>query len=399
METKLIITPDDSMWWILRPEFTAFVDKIVMSPEQFKGEKNNKNRSGYHKTTWDRLEVLMDNNLIEIKDLNIDEEKINDETSTIIHSIFHSERIHPSILEDTIFAYEYWIEFNQQKLDLVPEDQDYHRDILKSMPLWKDDLKLLKSKGNEAFLQRPEIIKYGTTNIIKKVLSLKHLNESNQECPLTGLKEYEPFLKYIELNLDAPLLTERTAFTYKNQIPSNFIGGSVHLPVEPEYDFMRFKLSKLKFNELLKSTFSNYKDARKKANDLLNRSEEIAFNLSEGKLKQKVTDDFLNINKELLKNHRSIRKNSKYLSYCFFGLSLIPIPPIAALFGLLGLSSKKISEYVDSAQLYMKGITPNGLSTYYSFNESLMDISKLDKFPDVQKENKSFKYDKEKFWR
>lgn len=399
METKLIITPDDTMWWILRPEFTAFVDKIIMSPEQYEEEENNKNRSGYHKTTWNRLEVLIDNNLIEIKELNIDNEKIEKETSSIIKSIFNSDNIHPAILADTIFAYEYWIDFNQQKLDLVPEDQDYHNDILKSMPLWKDDLNLLKNKGVEAFKLRPDIIKYGTTNIIKKVLSLKYLNETHQECPLTGLKEYEPFLKYIELNLDAPLLTERTAFTYKNRIPSNFIGGSVHLPIEPEYDFMKFKLSKLKFSELIKTTFANYKSARKKANELFNRSEEIAFGLTEGKMKQKVTDDFLKINNELLNDHRNIRKNSKYLSYCFFGLSLIPIPPIAALFGLLGLGSKRIYEYVDSAQLYMKGITPNGLSTYYSFNESLMDISKLDKFPEVQKENKTFRYDKENFWR
>ncbi len=35
METKLIITPDDSMWWILRPEFVTFIDKIIISKEQF----------------------------------------------------------------------------------------------------------------------------------------------------------------------------------------------------------------------------------------------------------------------------------------------------------------------------------------------------------------------------
>ncbi len=399
METKLIITPDDSMWWILRPEFTAFVDKIIMSPEQYEVEKKSKDKSGYHRTTWERLEVLIDNDLIEFKNLAIDDNKIQNETSSIIKTIFGENNIHPCILQDTIFAYDYWIEFNQQKLDLVPDDQDYHNDILSSMPKWKDDLLLLKSKGIEAFTIKPEIVKYTISNIISKVVLLKHLNERHGECPLTGLKEYEPFLKYIELNLDAPLLTERTAFTYKNKIPSRFLGGAVHLPVEPEYDFMKFKLSKLKFDQCLKSIFSNYKSARKKANELLKRSEEIAFNLAEGKMKQKVSNDFVNINQELLTNHRNIREKSKYLSYCFFGLSLIPIPPIAAFFGVLGLSSKKISEFIDSAQLHMKGITPNGLSTYYSFNESLMNVSKLDKFPDIQKSNKSFKYDKENFWR
>ena len=399
METKLIITPDDSMWWILRPEFTAFVDKIIMSPEQFNEEKNSKGRSGYHKITWDRLEVLLDNNFIEIKELNINENKLNKDTSDIINSIINADKIHHSIIEDTIFAYQYWIDFNNQKLELVPEDQEYHNEILKSMPIWENDLELIISKGEEAFTLRPEILKYTLTNIIKKVITIKYLNEMHQECPLTALKEYEPFLKYLELNLDAPLLTERTAFTYQEAIPSNFIHGSVHLPIEPEYDFMRFKLSKLRFNDLLKATFSNYKKSRIKVNELMNRSEEVAFNLSEGKIHQKVTNEFININTELLKSHHKIRKRSKYLSNCFFGLSLIPIPPIAALFGYLGLKSKKISEYVDSAQLYMKGITPNGLSTYYSFNESLMDVSKLDKFPEVNEENKSFKYENERFWR
>lgn len=399
MATKLIMTPDDSMWWILRPEFTAFVDKVILSSEQIEEEKRNKDKSGYHKVTWERLEVMMDNNLIEIQDFHIDYMSIDADTSTILTNILSADLIHPSLLKDTIFAYEYWIDFNNQKLDLVPADQEYHKDILKSMPLWLEDLKLLKERGDEAFYLKPEIITYTLTNIIKKVLILKFLNETYKQCPLTGLKEYEPFLKYIELNLDTPLLTERTAFTYKNKIPSKFTSGAVHLPVEPEYDFMKFKLSKLRFKDLLNTIGSNYKEARIKVNDLIKRSEEVAFNLSEGKINQKVTQDFVNINRELLKNHRITRERSKYLSYCFFGLSLIPIPPISALFGVLGLSSAKLSEYVESAQLFMKGITPKGLSAYYSFNESLMDVSKLDKFPDVQKENNSFRYDKESFWR
>jgi len=399
MKTKLIITPDDSMWWILRPEFVAFIDKIIMSKAQYEEEKKCQYKSGYHKTTWERLEVLIENGLIEIKDINFNKDKIDEEANAIINRILSPSQTHSSIVDDMIFAYKYWIDFNKQKIALVPGDQQYSKEILKSMPKWNEDLMLLQTKKEEAFTIRPEISKYTVSNIIKKVITIRFLNDTYHECPLTALKEYEPFLKYIELDLNAPLLTERTAFTYQNKIPSKFLNGSVHLPVEPEYNFMRFKLSKLKFSELIKNTFSNYKNARIKVNDLLNRSEEVAFNLSEGKIVQKVTNDFININNELLNSHKTIRKRSNYLSYCFFGLSLIPFPPIAALFGYLGVKSKKISEFIDSAQLYLKGITPEGLSTYYSFNESLMDVTKLAKFPEIQSENSQYKFDAENFWR
>ncbi len=399
MGSNLIITPDDSMWWILRPEFTVFVDKIYMSKDQYLKEEQSKNRSGYHKVTWDRLQVLIDNDLIEIKDLKIDEKVIENEAKNVISKISKKKQEHPELLNDMIFAYEYWIEFNKMKLDLVPEDQEYHSDILKNMPLWKEDLDVLKKKGNEAFYIKEEIIKYATTNIIEKVLTLKHLNKAYGSCPLTALKEYEPFLKYVELELDAPLITDRTSFTYQNRMPSKFNNGSVHLPIEPEYDFMRFNLSKVKFKNVYKGVFNNYKKYRTRVKDLMKYSEEVAFNLSDGKIDKKVTNDFISINHDLLKSHRQIRKNSKYLAYCFFGLSLIPIPAVAALFSFLGLKSEKISEYVDSAKMHLKGISPDGLSAYYAFNESLMDISKLDKFPGVQKENSKFKYGKEKFWR
>ncbi|WP_422105071.1 hypothetical protein [Winogradskyella sp.] len=399
MGSNLIIAPDDSMWWILRPEFTVFTEKIYMSKKQYHKEEESKDRSGYHKVTWDRLQVLLDNNLVEIKDFKLNENQIDKETDLILAKIIKKKEVHPSLLNDMIFAYNYWIEFNNMKLDLVPEDQDYHADILKNMPLWKDDLDILKRKGNEAFYLKEAIIKYATRNIIKKVLTLKHLNKEYNSCPLTALKEYEPFLKYIELDLDAPLITERTAFTYKNKIPSKFINGSIHLPLEPEYDFMRFNLSKIKFNNVYKSIFHNYKQYRLRVKELMKYSEEVAFNLSEGKLKKKVTDDFLSINRELLNNHRDIRRNSNYLAYSFFGLSLIPVPALAALFGFLGLQSTKVSEFLDSAKMYLKGISNDGLAAYYAFNETLMDTKRLEKFPDIQKENSKFGYGKEKFWR
>lgn len=398
METKLIITPDDSMWWILRPEFVTFIDKIIISKEQFEEEERSKNKSGYHKVTWDRLNVLLDNNILEIKDIKIDNDKLNSLTNTTIKNIFNKNNPKLSVVADTIFAYEYWIDFNKQKLDLVPNDQDYHTDISQSMPTWLNDMELLKKEGLKAFKIKPGIKEFTLKNIIKKVHQIKIINETYNECPLTALKEYEPFLKYIDSNINSPFITERTAFTYKNKIPSK-LDGSVHLPIEPEYDFMRFNLSKIKFQNILKTLIDNYKEARNKIKELQKHSEEISFGLSQGKFNHKVTEDFININRYLLDNHRKVRSHSKYLSYCFFGLSLIPIPPVTALFGFLGLKSKKIAEYFESASFYFKGISPKGLSTYYSFNESLMDISKLNKFPDVQKDNNDFLYDKEKFWR
>lgn len=66
------------MWWILRPEFIAFVDKIIISPEQLEEERNSQTKSGYHKITWDRLEVLLDNDLIAPLDFELDNSAIEE---------------------------------------------------------------------------------------------------------------------------------------------------------------------------------------------------------------------------------------------------------------------------------------------------------------------------------
>lgn len=398
MATKLVIVPEDSMWWLLRPEFVTFIDKVIISKEQYQIEEQSKEISGYHKVTWDRLNVLLDNNILEIREIILNKKKIEQETNKLLTDVFDNTEQYPSLVDDMIFSYNYWINYNKQKIDLVPNDQEYHKSIIEAMPLWEKDLELLKNEGYNAFNKSKGIKEYTLKNIIKKVLQMKEINESFKECPLTALREYEPFLKFIKSEFNAPIITEKTLYTYNNKIPSK-LNGSVHLPIEPNYEFMRFKLSKLKFQDILKSLINNYKKSREKVKTLQKISEEITYGLSIGKFNQKVTQDFLNINTELLNNQRKVQTHSKYLSYSFFGLSLIPNPLTAGLFGFLGLNAKKIAEFFETARFSFKGITPNGLSAYYSFNESLMDISKLNKFPDIQKENSTIISSKQKFWR
>ena len=93
------------------------------------------------------------------------------------------------------------------------------------------------------------------------------------------------------------------------------------------------------------------------------------------------------------------KTRSEYLSYSFFGLSLIPIPELSILFGALGLGSSKLGEHIESSQYYLKGLSTKGLSAYYSFLESMVDVSKLEKFPDIQNDNNNIIAPDKPFWR
>ena len=60
METLLVIPPGDAKWWLLRPEFFAFIDKIQIDPKDYAKTKSERKDSGYNKVIWDRLSVLID---------------------------------------------------------------------------------------------------------------------------------------------------------------------------------------------------------------------------------------------------------------------------------------------------------------------------------------------------
>jgi hypothetical protein len=85
----------------------------------------------------------------------------------------------------------------------------------------------------------------------------------------------------------------------------------------------------------------------------------------------------------------------------FSGLSMLPVPFVSQLLNLLGMGSGKISEIIESGALANRGLSPNGLSAYYYFLESNINFSKLERFPEVEKENKKLgsNFFEDPFWR
>ncbi len=71
METLLVIPPGDSKWWLLRPEFFAFIDKVQLDPKDFEKVSSRRHESGYHKVIWERLFLLADKGKVILKDIPI----------------------------------------------------------------------------------------------------------------------------------------------------------------------------------------------------------------------------------------------------------------------------------------------------------------------------------------
>lgn len=398
MEILLVIPPRDSKWWLMRPEFFAFIDKIRLDPDDYRRLKDRHGSSGYHKVLWDRLSALVDDGMVEIADIPVSFEKAKLEASETLRRILKDKRAIGTFIEDVAFSYRYWIDYNKQKLDLLPKEASYGDEILRQIPVWEEDLRLIERMGSGAFEEKPEILSQGTINVLSRVHLLRQADGLCPGLPMTSLKEYEPFLKYIDLSSKITLLTEhsRVVSRYNPKVYESDSGN--HMGLNPDIDFLNYRMSKKTFIGRLHALWDNYKESRTVLRELQSRALDVALCLSEAKLTNKVTTEFLRVN-QLLKDEASkTKKRSKYLSWAFFGLSFIPVPGLSQLFSTLCQGAKNLGQRIESLRLYEKGFSFRGTTAYYSFLESLMDIRRLSKFPDVpERENDSGK-DK-LFWR
>lgn len=388
METLLVIPPGDSKWWLLRPEFFAFIDKIQIDPKDYEKASSRRKESGYHKVIWERLSVLADKGKVILGDIPVSFELATEESKKQIDNIVTKEELLVGFIEDLSFAYRYWIDYNKQKLRLLPEGQWYAEEIIEQIPVWEDDLKLIREQGPKAFELKPEIL----TQVAVQVLARAHLlNQTRKSCPgnpMTSLKEYEPFIKYVDSLFDVPLMTERTKLVSHYEGQPTFLDGSAHMGIEPDLEFLNFRLSQKKFWGRIISLFDNFKEARNTLREFKNRAQDVVYALAEAKFTQKVSDEFVNLNRSLKEEADRTRRRSKYLSKFFFGLSLVADPITSRFFSIICQKSENISERIESLKLYEKGFSREGLSIYYGFLESLMDVSLIYKFPDMESDKK-----------
>lgn len=397
MDLVLVIPPGDALWWLLRPEFFAFVDKIRLDPSDLKKIDERRSRYGYHKILWDRLSTLIDEEMVELQDIPVSFEEATDKASETMEVITKRSELSDLLIKDMAFAYRYWIDYNKQKLELLPKEAHYGGKITEQIPIWEADMNLLNKIGNKAFVERPEILSQTLLNVLTRVQLLRQANELSEGFPMTSLKEYEPFLKYIDPQADITLLTEcsQVVSCYNPHADESNTGN--HLGIEPDLEFLNYRMSKKSFIGRLRALWDNYKKSRVILREWQERTQDIVFCLSESHLTNKVSDEFLRVNKLLKDQASKTKKRSKYLSSTFFGLSFIPIPGISHLFSILSQGAKKIAERVESLALYEKGFSFKGTKVYYSFFESLMDISKIEKFPSINEKEDSQK--EQLFWR
>ena len=52
MAVRIVITPEDTMWWLMRPEFLAYVDEVLLDPADYDRVKREKSDSAYRAVVW-----------------------------------------------------------------------------------------------------------------------------------------------------------------------------------------------------------------------------------------------------------------------------------------------------------------------------------------------------------
>jgi hypothetical protein len=287
------------------------------------------------------------------------------------------------------------------KPSYFPSNKDIENKILNLIPLWQSDLNLLRSARVEALTERPKILSFVANNIFIKIIELERLNSKYEKCAFSSLREYEPFIKYLMLNEPIVLAAESTKLTKSGQMISPSISSAIELSAEPEFDFLKLTLSQATFKKRIINVLDNYRSARTKLRQMVERTDDLIFGIAKQSVNTKVMNDLLVINSELSSLRKQASKRSKYLSLTFSGLSMLPVPFVSQLLNLLGMGSGKISEIIESGALANRGLSPNGLSAYYYFLESNINFSKLERFPEVEKENKKLdsNFFEDPFWR
>jgi len=400
VNTRFVVMPNDSMWWILRPEFIAFVDNVVMDIRQIEYEENEKDKSGFHKLVWDRLSVLASEGLVTFEDLKIDNDAIDHDAQCVLDSIMGDENSQVVFVRDMIFAYEYWISFNKMKVDLLPNNQDYSKLIQKNSLLWLEDLNSLKTIGRKALIDRPSIVTDVARNILKKIATMNCLRKHYPYMPMSSLKEYEPFFKYVHDDISLSAANEASVLTHSSEFTRR-PNLRIDLPIEPEYNFLRFRLSKKEFWDHVKNTISLYKTMKRRLDDLLDISNDLIMISQRENPRIKVTKDFTNILRSIKNAAQCQTKRSSYLSKTFSGISLLPIPILSTIMTSMSILSSDISQIITAMDFNRNGLSGKGFSSYVSFLESMIDSSSSTKFPQIANDNKAWSSAPSKlpFWR
>jgi hypothetical protein len=370
MAVRIVITPGDSMWWLLRPEFLAYVDAVTLDAADYKRAKSERSDSGYHAAVWRRLSVLETSGLVVLEPVVVDWRAVNLRAQRAIQAILADPGLTKILVTDLISAYKYWLEFNQQRLEILPVLDDYAECVREHIPIWTKDLGLLLSRGERAFQSEPKILKQTAGSIMARVTSLWEINRRCRGIAFASLGQFRPFLKYLDYRPGAipgsgPVSRRRF----------------INLPVEPDLGFLSCRLSKRAFWERLEAIRAGFGEVRSAVDSLLGAGDEMLEAARTGRPGPKALTRYLGLERKIDSLASRMRSRSPYLKDVFYGVSLVPN---TELIGVLSGGA---------------GIVGEPAAGHYAIQESLLDLSRFEAIPRAkvwQREGAARTYS---FWR
>jgi len=380
MAVRIVITPGDSMWWLLRPEFLVYVDSVAVDPADYRRVESEKSESGYHAAVWRRLSVLRDRGVLDLVPVDARRSEAGAEADRRLAAIVADPDLAEALVADLIFAYRYWLEFNLQRLEALPLVDAYAESVREHLPLWEADLNLLLSRGVESFREQPKIIEQTARSILHRVACLRNLNSGSQGSAFASLRQFQPFIKYLELPPDFPRESRVAAFGRWGADPSG--GRTLDLPVEPDLGFLSHRLGRAEFWERLSGLRAGFAEARSLVGALAEAASGVLEGLAAGRLEEAALERCARLEREAREAAAVVRTGSRYLGQAFHGVCLVPTLVLAAALG--GVPPRA---------------APGIKMGFYFIQESLLDLSKVKAPPRVGVWRKSGGARRYTFWR
>lgn len=394
MAVRIVITPEDTMWWLMRPEFLAYVDEVLLDPADYDRVKREKSDSAYRAVVWKRLLVLGDKGLLRLGHVEIDWDRLNLQAERKIREILCDSEKTRVFVADMIFAYKYWIEFNQQRLAIMPIEDDYADTVSLHLPVWAGDLALLESRGKLAFIERPEIVEQTARSILVRVGSLREIARHHPGVAFASLKEFQPFLKYTDCGPEEPL-PPGVLDVIKGYSPREPGRSFRDLPVEPDMAFLLFDLSKHDFGERLSRLRDDFKGTRAVLGSLLAHLNEIAEGLRQGRVEAAAVEGYVRLAGELDNLELATRQGSPYLRDAFYGMSLVPTRSLSR---MLRAASGDGAPAADDSPVCPES-PAEAPPAYYGILECLLDLSRSTPLPQAKPRRSRSKRKPPPFWR
>jgi len=340
---KIVIPPGHCKWWAVNPAIVLYVDSIIMPSNEFEKIYEGRNQNTYHRVVYKSVTLLKEEGILITSDSYFQkDEKILSNFKKQVRDIIQEcdKKKLLQVVKDLRFAYEYWIAYNRKKLEILDKslkkDYKYFEVILKDMNVWEEDLKFLREieyllVKNEKDIGPKKIDKLNVifnvtfSNILTHVYLMLENAKLHQGSAFESLREYEPFFKYIALDLE-------NISSLNNQI----LGDSL---------VVNFPIVGIKQKDFLQE-ITNTVGAYLKIRQILKRFEDIGWDLWE--ISERYNIDELNINKEILKRIRE-----KVSSYKRIENKLEILDVISIMLGVLGSVSIPFNQIISGMSLFL----------------------------------------------